>query len=344
MILDPLFAHASTFMPPQGTEMAKQFDALYAFLLIASLISFIILIGGLILFVLKYKRKSIEDKTAYITHNTFLEFLWSFIPFVIFIVVGVWGAVLFYQQEKDLENAIEVHVVAKKWNWEFVYKNGKVVTDSADDDGNRVFSTMIIPEKTPIKLIMTSREASKSTKAVIHSFFIPAFRLKQDVLPGTYTKINFIAEKQGEYQVFCTEYCGDAHSKMLAKIKVVSKEAYENWLVEETEFIQRMASMSPAELGKLVYQQNQCIGCHSVNGTVVVGPTFKGLIGSNREFADGAKAVADENYIRSSILNPSEQIVKGFGAAGSQSTMPMYKGVLSDEQISQVIEFIKSIQ
>ena len=344
MILDPLFAHANTFMPPQGTEMATQYDTLYAFLLWASLISFIILVGGLIVFVLKYKRKSIEDKTAYITHNLFLEFLWSFIPFVIFMVVGIWGAVLFYQMTQDNENAIEIHVVAKKWNWEFMYKNGKKVTDSADDEGNRVFSTAIVPVNTPVKLIMTSREASKETKAVIHSFFIPAFRLKQDVLPGTYTKLNFVADKIGEFQVFCTEFCGDAHSKMLAKIKVVSQEEYDQWLVEETEFLQKMASMSPAELGKLVHQQNQCIGCHSVNGTKVVGPSFKGLIGASREFAAGDSGVADENYIRSSILNPSEKIVKGYGSAGSQSTMPTYKGVLSDEQISQVIEFIKTLK
>ncbi len=339
MIFHSLPARANTFMPPQGTEVASQFDTLYAFLLIASLISFIILIGGLFLFVMKYKRKSIDDKTAYITHNTFLEFLWSFIPFVIFMVVAVWGIVIYNNMKATSEDAVEIHVIGKKWQWDFLYKNGKTVTNTTDTSGNIVYSTMIVPEKTPIKLIMTSREQSDSVKPVIHSFFIPAFRIKQDVVPGKYSSLYFTADKKGEFQVFCTEYCGDAHSKMLAKVRVVSKEEYDQWLIKETEALMNLANLSPAELGKLVYQQNQCSGCHTINGSPLVGPSFKGLLGSDRKFADGATQKADENYIRASILNPNGQVVEGF----QSGVMPVYKGVLTDEQISQVIEFIKSL-
>jgi cytochrome c oxidase subunit 2 len=300
-------------MPPQGTEIATRYDQLYMFIVVASAISCLILIGGMIYFAVKYRRKSENDKTPYISHNTFLEFLWSFIPFVIFMVVFGWGWWLYHDMRKMPSNALEVHVYGKQWAWEFVYKNGKAVSNE-----------FVVPVGVPVKLIMTSKD-------VIHSFFIPSMRIKQDVVPGRYTAQWFEATKTGDYHVFCTEYCGAAHSNMLAKMKVVSMADYENWLqVDES-------SMTLVEKGQKYYNDYGCSACHSLDGKVQVGPSIKGLWGNEREMADGQKVVADEAYIKESILVPTAKTVKGFGAG----LMPSFQGQLSEDQITAIIEFIK---
>lgn len=334
MLLRSTVAYASTYMPAQGTEIAREVDSLYTFLNVASLISFAILIGGMAFFVFKYKRQSEKDLTPYISHNTFLEFLWSFIPFVIFIVVAVWGIFIYEDMRNMPEDGLEVRVFAKKWEWSFSYRNGKMVTNTLGDDGEISYATMVVPVNKPVKLIMASEE--KAARAVLHSFFVPAFRIKQDVVPGRYTALHFTATKLGNFNIFCTEYCGTGHSKMLGKIRVVTEEEFNAWLSADED----AGEMTLAERGKVVYQQNQCIGCHSVNGSRIVGPTFKGVFGSQRELADGSKVKVDENYIRSSILNPNGQVVKGYPA----NIMPVYKGVLTDAQITQLIEFIKSVE
>lgn len=173
-------AQASNFMPPVGTEIAQQVDNLYSFLLITSLIGCLILIGGMIYFALKYKRKTANDKTPYISHNTFLEFLWSFIPLVLFLGVFGWGWYVYHQMRQMPENALEVHVTGYKWAWDFEYKSGKTTSGE-----------MVVPVGMPVKLIMTSRD-------VLHSFFIPSMRIKQDVVPGRYTAQWFNAEKIGD--------------------------------------------------------------------------------------------------------------------------------------------------
>ena len=312
-------AEASTFMPVQGTKIAQHFDSLYSFLLWASAISCVLVIGGLILFAVKYKRKSVNEKTPYISHNSLLEFLWSFIPFVIFMIVFGWGFFIYKEMRTMPKDGLEIVVEGQKWNWTFYYKSGKISP-----------AELVVPVGTDVKLVMTSKD-------VIHSFFIPAFRIKQDVVPGRYSSLWFHAEKKGNYQVFCTEYCGDQHSVMLAKVKVLDRSEFDQWMQNDP-----YKGLSMADIGQKVYA-GRCIACHSLDilntadkGAAQIAPGWKGLFGSKRKFADGGELTADENYIRESILMPTAKIVNGFAPA-----MPAFAGQLSEQEIMAVIEFIK---
>lgn len=309
-------AHAGhTFMPPQGSEVAGEVDNLYAFLLWVSFISCAILIGGMIYFALKYKRRTANDKTPYISHNTFLEFLWSFIPLMVFLAVFAWGWIVYHQMRTFPDDALEVHVFGYKWAWDFTYKSGKTST-----------AELYVPVKTNVKLIMTSRD-------VIHSFYIPTMRIKQDVVPGRYTAEWFRAEKLGDYQVFCAEYCGDGHSKMMAKIHVVNMPEYEQWLQEND------ARLPLAERGKKIHD-TKCAACHSVDGSKGAGPTWKGLWGAKGHELEGGTVDVDENYIRESILNPNAKIVKGY----PKGVMPLFQGALKEDDITAIIEYMKTLK
>jgi cytochrome c oxidase subunit 2 len=285
-------------------------------LLTASFISCVLVIGGLILFAIKYRRKQEGEKTPYMSHNTTLEFLWSFIPFVIFMVAFVWGWVVFHQIRKMPTDALEIAVQAQKWDWTFVYKNGR-----------RVASEFYVPVGQDVKLLMTSND-------VIHSFFVPAFRAKQDVVPGRYTAYWFNANREGTFQVFCAEYCGDRHSGMLAKVHVVSREKYDNWL--ETEPYKGLSSI---EIGQKIYA-GRCVACHTLTDAKNVGPGFKGVFGRTEHIEGGPDIVVDENYIRESVMNPNAKVVAGF----PKGVMPTFAGQLSEEEILGVIDFLKSLK
>lgn len=310
-------AYAQTLMPTAATEIARDVNSLYTFLLWASFVSCAILIGGMIYFVFKYKRKSNNDKTAYITHNTFLEFLWSFIPLVIFLFVFAWGWIIYHDMRKMPENALEIHVYGKQWAWTAEYKNGVKATE------------LVVPVNQPVKLIMTSED-------VIHSFYVPSFRIKQDVVPGRYTALWFNADKLGEFHVFCTEFCGVSHSGMITKLKVVSKEDFDKWLIEESE----VGSLPLAQRGAKIFQIKACASCHNVDNPVAkVGPSLYKILGADRSFEDGSNLVADENYVRESILNSKAKIVKGY-----QPVMPAFQGQLSETELSALIEYIKELK
>lgn len=305
----------NSFMPTQATDIAQQVDSLYSFLLWTSGIACAMIIGGMAYFAIKYKRKTNNDKTAYISHNTLAEFLWSFIPLVIFLAVFGWGWHIFHQMRNFPENALEIHVNGKQWAWDFTYKSGK-------KSGNEFY----VPVNTPVKLIMTSED-------VIHSFYIPSMRIKTDVVPGRYTAQWFNAEKLGDYHVFCTEYCGAAHSAMAATLHVVSQEDYEKWLQENEE------GLTLAQKGKKYYNDKGCAACHSIDGSVRVGPTWKGLFGKDEVWEEG-HGIADENYLRESILNPNAKIVKGY----PKGVMPPYQGQLSENDVTALIEYIKELK
>lgn len=307
-------AAAQSFMPPQGTKIAENVDSLYSFLVWASLISSILVIGGMTYFAIKYRRKTATDKTAYIPHNALLEFLWSFIPFVIFMVVFGWGWYVFHQMRTMPKNALEVHVTGQKWNWSFKYKSG------------RTSRTLVVPAGEPVKLIMTSKD-------VIHSFYVPAFRIKQDVIPGRYTALWFEAEKLGTFHVFCTEYCGTSHSEMLSKVEVKSRADYDQWLLNDP-----YKGLTPIEIGKKYF--TACTACHNITDQRLVGPGLAGLFGKERVFVDGSTAIADETYIRNSILNPQSQVVEGYEGI----VMTSFQGQISEEEILGVIEYIKSLK
>ncbi|MBY0452559.1 MAG: cytochrome c oxidase subunit II, partial [Bdellovibrionaceae bacterium] len=194
-------AMAGTFMPVQGTEIAVEVDNLYGFLIIVSFISCAILIGGMIYFAVKYKRRSANEKTPYISHDTRLEVLWSVVPLIIFLFVFAWGWKIYHDMRVMPKNALEIQVTGKQWAWTAEYKNGVRSTE------------VYAPVNKDVKLILASED-------VIHSFFVPSFRIKQDAVPGRYTTLWFNATKLGEFHVFCTEYCGTSHSAMLTKLKI----------------------------------------------------------------------------------------------------------------------------
>lgn len=333
------FAASSSYMPPAGTAIASQVDSIYGFMLVSSLVSFIILIGGMIYFVFKYRRQSPDQKSAYITHNTTAEFLWSFIPFCLFMFVFAWGWYVYHQMRTYPDDALEVHVVGKKWAWRFLYKNGKEVTSAVNAEGKQEDATMVVPVNRAVKLIMSSEQISPGSKdptdrPVLHSFYIPAFRIKQDVVPGRYTALWFQPQQEGDFWVQCAEYCGANHWSMRAKVKVVSSEDFEKWLASDGEI-----GGGLADIGRNLYGTKACIGCHSVNGTPGVGPSFKGLFGKTEQTDKGPVKV-DEDYLHESILQANAKIVTGFNAG----QMPIFAGVLTDDEVKALIEFIKTVK
>lgn len=313
------YAFASKFMPTAATDQASQVDNLYSFLLISSFIACVIVVGGMIYFTFKYRRQSLSAKSAYITHNTFLEFLWSFIPLVIFLIVFAWGWHIYHQMRSFPKDALEIHVTGKQWAWEAAYKSGV-----------RTANLVKVPINTNVKIILASTD-------VLHSFYVPSFRIKQDAIPGRYTAVWFNANKLGDFHIFCTEYCGTQHSGMIGKLQVVSQEEYDKWLEEEAKF----STLPIAQKGEKLFQIKACSGCHSVaDKTVKVGPTLFQKFGTSEDLADGTKASIDENYLRDSILNPNTQVVKGFAAG----VMPSFQGQLSEDELSALIEYIKSVK
>lgn len=311
-------AMAGTFMPEQGTEIAKQVDNLYAFLIVVSFISCAILIGGMIYFVMKYKRRSANDKTAYITHDTRLEILWSVIPLIIFLVVFAWGWVLYHDMRAMPKNALEIMVTGRQWSWTAEYKNGVKSSE------------IVVPVGKDVKIILASED-------VIHSFYVPSFRIKQDAVPGRYTALWFNATKLGEFHVFCTEYCGTSHSAMITKLKVVSQEDFDKWLIDESE----IGLLPIAQRGAKYFQTRACASCHNVdNPAAKIGPSLYQRWGKEAHLSDGTTVTFDENYVRQSMMMPQEDIAKGFP---SPSPMPSYQGQLSESELAAVIEYLKGL-
>lgn len=308
-------ADATLWMPPQASTVAEGVDDLYYGIYWICVFFFLLITVMVVYFVAKYRRKSDDQlATSQIAHSTKVEFIWTAVPTVLVIGIFVWGFNVFMDLHVAPVDAMEVKVTAQKWSWSFEYSNG-------DQTPGELF----VPEGKPVKLLMQSRD-------VIHSFYIPAFRVKQDVVPGRYTTMWFEAKKAGDYQVFCTEYCGTSHSQMLATVKVLPVDEF-NEKMEKG-----FGPNDPVARGEKLYS-GYCKACHSVDGSKVVGPTFKGLFGREEKIQGQAAVTVDENYLRESILEPNAKIVEGYPAA-----MPSFKGQLKDEQIDDIITWMKTIK
>lgn len=305
-----------SYMPIEGSTIAKDVDALFSFTVWASIIACVILLGSMVYFVIKYQRRAENEKTAFISHNYILEFAWSFIPLAIFLGMFYWGWHVYSIARTFPKNALEVTITGKQWAWDMTYDNGKKTTNE-----------LVVPVGTPVVLNMTSID-------VIHSFYVPAFRLKQDVVPGKRSKLWFQSDKMGEYHLFCAEYCGTAHSGMIGKVRVVSKPEYDEWLKKDK------STMTPAELGHDVYVSKGCVACHSVDGTIKVGPSFKGIWGTVTKHTDGTSATVDVDYIRESMLDPQKHYVQGFAGV----IMPSFQGLVTEDEINDIAEYIKSLK
>lgn len=309
------------FLPPAKSTLAQEVDTLFWFVHISSLVLTIGILIALAYFLYKYRRKSENDVTPVITHNNKLEVTWSVIPLVLCLVLFGWGYQTYVNLITSPDDAYEVNVSAQKWLWNFTYENGA-----------RSTGELHVPAGRPIKLIMSSND-------VIHSFFVPDYRIKQDVVPGRYTETWFQVPEPGESIIFCTEYCGTGHSDMYGKVVVHEQEDFENWLADNAGGASKPEDLAPAEWGEQLAQQNACQTCHSVDGSELTGPTWQGIFGTEHTMADGSTVEVDENYLRESILNPSTKIREGY----QEGLMPTYQGVLNDEQISAIIEYIKTL-
>jgi cytochrome c oxidase subunit 2 len=257
--------------------------------------------------------------------------------------VFVWSWIVYRQMTEPPVGSMEVRVMAQSWSWNFQY-----------DDGRMTQNQLFVPVNQPVKLVMTSKMGD-----VLHSFFIPNMRVKQDVVPGAYSYIWFKSSIVGQHQIFCTEFCGTGHSAMLAKLIVLSDEDYKLWkwgkeiklppviglgdtlvATAGTSVGGANKAVDPVLAGKNLMAIKGCVACHSDNGAVGVGPSHKGIFGSQAELTTGQKVLVDESYIRESIEYPQAKIVKGFEVAA----MPAYKGQLSDDEIGAIIAYIKSLK
>ena len=311
-----------TWIPEAASNLASKVDGLLLVITFISIFFFVLISAVLIYFAVKYRRRSDDEETPYITGNQTLEIIWTVIPSILLILLFVYGFVVYKEMRTPPKDAVDITVTGKQWLWTFEYYNGK-----------KTLNELYVRQNRPVRMVMRADD-------VIHSFFVPAFRVKQDLMPGRYTQLWFTPTKIGTFDIFCAEYCGTGHSKMLGKVIVLSPEAYDIWekgvAVDGGEAV---ASLPPAELGEKHYKGKSCNACHSVDGSVVIGPSFKGLYEREGELEDGASYTADENYIMQSILEPQEQIVKGF-----QPVMPSFKGILSDAEITAIIAYIKTLK
>lgn len=315
-------------LPIRGTEVAGHWDAFYTFLVVLSAVFFIGILIAMILFAVKYNRQR-RQKAEYIESNHLLEILWTVIPTVLVMVIFVWGYVVYREMVQYPSDAYEIRVIAKQWLWQFQYETGRTEVNQ-----------LYVPVNKPVKLIMTSDD-------VIHSFFVPNFRIKKDVVPGMYTHVWFQATVPGEHHLFCAEYCGTSHSGMLGKVIALEEPQWKDFLRGKTIVLpsgstaQASAPMQTlAERGRELTKQKGCVACHNDTGVGGgVGPTYRGLYGSTVELADGSKVVADDNYIRESIEAPTAKVVKGYNPV-----MPTFKGLLKEEDINAIIAYLKSVK
>ena len=307
----------SIWLPEPASTVAGDVDSLFYFILVTSVIIFVGVMGAMVTFAWRYRRRSENDRPQPVRESKLVEASWIAIPSILVAVVFVWGFRVFLELGIAPPNSYEINVTARKWSWSFSYPNGAVSTD------------LHVPVNRPVKLRMISDD-------VIHSFFVPAFRVKADVLQGRYSYVWFEATRADTFNIVCAEYCGTAHSDMYASVVVQSQDDFEGWLAENMDD----ASLTPAERGERIYELQGCMPCHSLDGTTPIGPSFLGLAGSTRNFTDGTSAVADDNYIRMSIVNPAQQIVEGFLPV----MPPQYAATLSTEEIDALVAFIQEQQ
>jgi cytochrome c oxidase subunit II len=295
-----------------ASSIADGSDALFIGMLVLCGTVAIAIGVAVVWFCVRYRAGSTADRSSPPSGARRLELAWTITPLVIFIAVFVLAAKAFVEMHRSPADALPVYVVGKQWMWTLQHRNGR-----------REINELHVPLGQPVRLVMTSQD-------VIHSFFIPAFRLKQDVVPGRYTSLWFTATRLGDFHLFCSEYCGTEHPAMLGRIVVMEPAAFARWLAS--------GSSVPglAQQGFALFREHGCSGCHAA-GSTVHAPQLDGLLGSTVHLQGGRTIVADENYVRDSILAPDKDIVAGFAPI-----MPSFAGQLSEEQIEALIAYLRS--
>jgi cytochrome c oxidase subunit II len=297
--------------PDRASTAAGNVDALFIFLLIVGGLMTLLIFTAVVYFAARYRHRR-GVLAEQIEGSIPLELTWTIIPFLVFMVIFFWGAVVYFKGRTPPRDSTEVYVVAKQWMWKVEHA-----------EGQREINELHVPVGRDVKLIMTSQD-------VIHSFFVPAFRMKQDVLPGRYTMAWFHATKPGVYHLFCSQYCGTQHSGMIGSIVVMEPAQYEAWMSGNPS-----GPLSAA--GEKIFAELGCPICHR-SDTRGRGPDLLGVFGKPVRLEDGRTVIADENYIRESILDPGAKVVQGF-----KPNMPTFQGLVSEEQLNALIAYVKSL-
>jgi cytochrome c oxidase subunit 2 len=309
----PVAAMTFPIFPEQASKVAEQTDNLYWGLICASAAVCLVVFVPMFYWLFKYRHGKAADRTPLHLPEMRIEITWTILPTLIFMCFYVWGAEHYFQIERPPSDAMEINVIGKQWMWKIQHP-----------EGNREIDELHVPVGRNVKLTMTSQD-------VIHSFFLPAFRVKQDVVPGRYTTEWFRAEKIGSYHLFCSEYCGTSHSHMVGRVVVMSPADYQHWLT------QGRPDSTLAQSGERLFRELGCSGCH-LGQSVIRAPPLVGLYGKPVPLNSGEVVMADEGYLRDSILLPAKQI-----AGGYTNDMPSFQGKISEEDLLQIIAYLKSL-
>ena len=301
--------------PETASTLAEEFDGLFFFILAVTLFFTLLIATLIVVFMIRYRRRSEADRPHQIHGSLTLELVWTIIPLLIAIGIFLWGAQVFVSCANPPEDAMEVYVVGRQWMWHLQHTGGQ-----------REINQLHVPVGRPVKLTLTSQD-------VIHSFFVPAFRLHRDAIPGRYTTAWFHATKVGRYRLYCSEYCGTNHSNMIGEVVVMDADAYREWLT-------RGADDSLATRGSKLFRKLQCVACHSGDARARA-PLLENLYLRRVPLADGTSVLADEDYFRESIRNPGANIVAGFQ---TPSIMPPFlEDMVDEEEMIQLIAFLRSL-
>ncbi|MFZ0662302.1 MAG: cytochrome c oxidase subunit II [Acidobacteriaceae bacterium] len=304
--------HFSLF-PPEASTIAPYADALYFFLILISLVGVVVVTTLIVGFSIVY-RKERHPKAVQIEGSTILEATWTIIPLAIFMVCFVWGALLYFRIYDPPTNAMNIYIVGKQWMWKAEHPGGQ-----------HEINALHVPIGRPVQLTMISQD-------VFHSFSVPAFRVKREVIPGRYTTVWFTATKPGTYHLFCTQYCGTLHSQMIGYVTAMTPADYQAWLAGST------SGASLAQNGERLFASLGCNSCHSGNASAR-GPSLAEVYGSKVELANGSYIMADDAFLRDAILNPTSHITAGYAPI-----MPTYQGQVSEDGLIDLVEYIKGLR
>lgn len=303
--------------PESASSVSGEVDSLFAAWSAVSIFFSLLIAALIIYFAVRYRRRHEDQVGEREKAALWLEITWSAIPLAIMLVMFAWGTRLYVKIYRAPHGALEFTSIGRQWMWKFQHPQGQ-----------REINNLHVPRGQAIRINLASED-------VIHSFYIPAFRVKQDAVPGKSTSLWFKATKTGTFHIFCAEYCGAEHSKMIGSITVMEPAAYQAWLTNGPP-----AGKTPVASGRELFQTLACETCHKgATGRIQRGPKLDGLFGSNVQLADGTALVADEAYLRESILNPQAKLVKGW-----DPVMPTFQGQISEEQLSQLLAYVKSLR
>ncbi|HEV2710008.1 MAG TPA: cytochrome c oxidase subunit II [Edaphobacter sp.] len=304
--------NASALFPREASTIAPYADALYFFLLLITLVG-VTVVGVLVFgFAIRY-RKEKHPVAVQVEGSTLLEATWTIIPLALFLICFVWGALLYFRIYNPPTNAMNIYVVGKQWMWKAEHQGGQ-----------HEINALHVPVGRPVQLTMISQD-------VFHSFSVPDFRIKREVIPGRYSTVWFQATTPGTYHLFCTQYCGTNHSQMIGEVTAMTPDDFQKWLQEST------SGMSLAQNGERLFASMGCNSCH--NGTAAArGPNLAGVYGSKLQLTNGSEVLVNDAYLRDAILNPSEHVTAGY-----TPIMPTYQGQVSEDGLIDLVEYIKEL-